>query len=160
MAEFKPGDPLVDTPNFREANVTGLHRDRGRPADHDATRFGPSAARRALRPGSPPPDNPTAVAAIVRHLKSPEDRKLCALRKQNPEPVFGVIELVLGFRQFLLRGFDTVRGEWNLVSMANNSRRLFSLIGAPGSRSGARPIKTRNRPSRHRLAAAPFIRLC
>jgi hypothetical protein len=32
-----------------------------------------------------------------------------------PEPVFGIIKSVMGFRQFLLRGLDQVRGEWSLA---------------------------------------------
>ena len=51
-------------------------------------------------------------------------------RKQTPEPVFGIIKSVLGFRQFLLRGIDNVRGEWNLVTMAWNMKRMFVLAGA------------------------------
>ena len=42
-------------------------------------------------------------------------------------PVFGIIKSVMGFRQFLLRGFDNVRGEWNLVSMSWNIKRMFAL---------------------------------
>jgi hypothetical protein len=57
-------------------------------------------------------------------LKTPEGRKLYALRKQTPEPVFGIIKSVLGFRQFLLRGLDKVRGEWSLVTMAWNIKRM------------------------------------
>jgi hypothetical protein len=41
--------------------------------------------------------------------------------------VFGIIKSVLGFRQFLLRGLDRVRGEWSLVTMAWNMKRLFAL---------------------------------
>ena len=52
------------------------------------------------------------------------------MRKQTPEPVFGIIKSVLGFRQFLLRGIDNVRGEWNLVTMAWNIKRMFVLAGA------------------------------
>ena len=44
-------------------------------------------------------------------LQTPEGKRLYALRKQTPEPVFGIIKSVLGFRQFLLRGLDHVRGE-------------------------------------------------
>ena len=43
------------------------------------------------------------------------------------EPVFGIIKSVLGFRQFLLRGLDKVRGEWSLVTMAWNIKRIFAL---------------------------------
>ena len=57
-------------------------------------------------------------------------RQLYALRKHTPEPMFGIIKSALGFRQFLLRGLDKVRGEWNLVTMAYNLKRLFSLAGA------------------------------
>jgi hypothetical protein len=41
--------------------------------------------------------------------------------------VFGIIKSVMGFRQFLLRGLDNVRGERNLVTMAWNIKRMFGL---------------------------------
>jgi hypothetical protein len=41
--------------------------------------------------------------------------------------VFGIIKSVIGFRQFLLRGLDRVRGEWSLVTMAWNIKRMFAL---------------------------------
>jgi hypothetical protein len=37
---------------------------------------------------------------------------------------------VMGFRQFSLRGLDNVRGEWKLVTMAWNIKRLFALTAA------------------------------
>jgi hypothetical protein len=76
------------------------------------------------------PENPTPVEAMAHRLKTPEGRKLYALRKQIPEPVFGIIKSVMGFRQFLLRGIDGVRGEWSLVTMAWNMKRLFTLCPA------------------------------
>jgi hypothetical protein len=78
----------------------------------------------------PPPENPTTVEAMAYRLKTPEGKKLYALRKQVPEPVFGIIKSVLGFRQFLLRGLDRVRGEWSLVTMAWNMKRIFALCPA------------------------------
>ena len=54
-------------------------------------------------------------------------RQLYGLRKQTPEPVFGIIKSVIGFRQFLLRGLDRVRGEWSLVTMAWNIKRMYAL---------------------------------
>ena len=62
----------------------------------------PLAERFAKTP--PAPKNPTSVEAMAYRLQTPEGRKLYALRKQTPEPVFGIIKSVLGFRQFLLRG--------------------------------------------------------
>ena len=67
---------------------------------------------------------------MAHRLKTPEGRKVYALRKQTPEPVFGIIKSALGFRQFLLRGLDKVRGEWNLVTMAWNMKRMFTLTPA------------------------------
>ena len=64
---------------------------------------------------------------MAYRLKTQDGRKLYALRKQVPEPVFGIIKSVMGFRQFLLRGLDRVRGEWSLVTMAWNMKRLFML---------------------------------
>ena len=67
---------------------------------------------------------------MAHRLRTREGKKLYALRKHTPEPVFGIIKSVLGFRQFLLRGLAKVRGEWNLVTMAYNLKRLFALAGA------------------------------
>src|SRR5712672_1361151 len=89
----------------------------------------PSLAER-FEDTPPPPENPTPVEAMAYRLKTPEGRKLYALRKQVPEPVFGIIKSVLGFRQFLLRGLDRVQGEWSLATMAWNMKRLFVLCPA------------------------------
>jgi hypothetical protein len=75
----------------------------------------------------PAPDNPTPLEAMTHRLATPEGKKLYGLRKHTPEPVFGIIKSVLGFRQFLLRGLDKVRGEWSLVTMAWNMKRMFAL---------------------------------
>ena len=86
----------------------------------------PSLAERFAE-APPPPEDPTPLEAMAHRLQSPNGKKLYALRKQIPEPVFGIIKSVLGFRQFLLRGIDRVRGEWSLVTMAWNMKRMFVL---------------------------------
>src|ERR1700674_3723998 len=58
---------------------------------------------------------------------TPEGRAVYAQRKSTVEPVFGIVKSVLGFRQFHLRGLKNVSGEWTLVSMAWNLKRLFHL---------------------------------
>ena len=73
------------------------------------------------------PKDPTPVEAMAHKLKTPAGRALYALRKQTPEPVFGIIKSALGFRQFSLRGLENVRGEWSLVTMAWNLKRMFTL---------------------------------
>ncbi len=79
---------------------------------------------------APPPQNPTPLKAMRHRLQTPAGKSLYALRKQIPEPVFGIIKSVMGFRQFLLRGLDRVQGEWNLVTMAWNMRRMYALTAA------------------------------
>ena len=86
----------------------------------------PSLAERFAE-APPPPEDPTPLEAMAHRLQTPNGKKLYALRKQIPEPVFGIIKSVLGFRQFLLRGIDRVRGEWSLVTMAWNIKRMFVL---------------------------------
>jgi Transposase DDE domain len=49
------------------------------------------------------------------------------LRKQVVEPVFGQIKQARGFRQFLLRGIENVRGEWLIVCSAHNLLKLFQV---------------------------------
>jgi transposase len=60
-------------------------------------------------------------------IESEIGRGLYSKRKQTVEPVFGIIKTVMGFRQFLLRGIEKVRGEWQLVTLAYNFKRLSTL---------------------------------
>jgi transposase len=78
----------------------------------------------------PAPEDPTALQAMAHRLATPEGRQAYALRKQTPEPVFGIIKSVMGFRQFHLRGLEKVKGEWNLVTLAWNIKRMFALSQA------------------------------
>ena len=121
---------LADTGYFSAGNVEACEKAgiepaiaMGRQPHHPplAERFEPAPAA---------PDNPTPVEAMAHRLKTPEGRALYALRKQTPEPVFGIIKSVLGFRQFSLRGLEKVRGEWSLVTMAWNMKRMFALAPA------------------------------
>ena len=73
------------------------------------------------------PVHATPVEAMAHRLTTPEGRARYALRKQTPEPVFGIIKSVLGFRQFSMRGLANARGEWRLVTMAWNVKRMFVL---------------------------------
>ena len=60
-------------------------------------------------------------------LKTDAGKEQYRLRKQTVEPVFGIIKSVLGFRSFTLRGVEKVTGEWNLVNLAYNCKRLHRL---------------------------------
>ena len=125
----KVGELLADNGYFSEANVNACASAgiepviaMGRETHH------PSLAERFVGDPAAPKD-PTPVEAMRHRLQTREGKKRYALRKQTPEPVFGIIKSVLGFRQFLLRGLEKVRGEWKLVTMAWNMKRMFALAG-------------------------------
>ena len=67
------------------------------------------------------------LKAMAEKLASEEGRALYKRRRQTVEPVFGVIKAVLGFAGFSLRGLEKVEGEWTLVALAYNCKRLHKL---------------------------------
>lgn len=71
--------------------------------------------------------NATPMQEMAHRLKTQTGRAAYALRKQTVEPVFGIIKSVMGFRQFSLRGLNKVSGEWNLVCLAWNVKRMAVL---------------------------------
>src|ERR671914_166695 len=75
------------------------------------------------------PENPDPVSALHHRLKTAEGKAHYARRKSTVEPVFGVIKHVIGFRHFMLRGLKAVQGEWTLVCIAFNLKRLHTLKG-------------------------------
>jgi hypothetical protein len=126
----KPETLLADTGYFSEANVALCAAAQIDPmiAQGRQSHYPPLSERfvKAL----PAPENPTPLEAMSHRLQTPAGQKLYALRKQIPEPVFGIIKSVMGFRQFLLRGLDNVQGEWSLVTMAWNMKRMYALAAA------------------------------
>src|ERR1700726_2904989 len=91
-----------------------------------------SASRPEAEPKSEPKSQaepksaaaPTRVEAMRAKIKAGGHASPYRLRKQLPEPVFGQIKQARGFRQFLLRGFENVRGEWSIVCTAHNLLKL------------------------------------
>ena len=61
---------------------------------------------------------------MAHRLRTPEGKALYARRKSTVETVFGIVKEVMGFRRFHLRGFQAAQGEWNLVCMAWNLKRM------------------------------------
>lgn len=76
----------------------------------------------------PPPESFTA--SVIKRLQQPEVRAKYRLRQQTVEPVFGIIRSCMGFNHFHLRGHAQVSGEWTLVSLAYNIKRLFKQLPA------------------------------
>lgn len=123
----RPAMLLADAGYFSEANVKAC----------EAAKITPLIAHRREahhlpwqeRFNEPAPLAPgaSALERMQHAFKTPAGKATYALRKQTVEPVFGIIKAVLGFRQFLLRGLDKVRGEWTLVCLAWNLKRMAVL---------------------------------
>ena len=83
---------------------------------------------RPLKAGTPAKEAKAEwLRSMAAKLASEQGRALYKLRQQTVEPVFGIIKAVLGFTHFSLRGLDKVAGEWDLVSLAYNCKRLHRL---------------------------------
>jgi len=68
-----------------------------------------------------------ATHRMGEKLASDEGRAQYAKRKWISEAPNGWIKEVLGFRRFSLRGVEKVRGEWHLVCLALNIKRMRGL---------------------------------
>ena len=94
----------------------------GRDAHHQSWQ-----ARFADQP-APPPQDASPQVQMAYKLKTALGKAIYAARKCTVEPVIGIIKAVLGFRQFSLRGAEAVAGEWCLVCLAFNLKRLHILL--------------------------------
>ena len=87
-----------------------------------------------FRPETPEKPTQEPKAAWIRSMRAKLDsdagRASYRLRKQTVEPVFGIVKEAMGFRRFLLRGLDQVEGEWALVTLAYNCKRLNNMMRA------------------------------
>ncbi|MGH7483542.1 MAG: IS1182 family transposase [Longimicrobiales bacterium] len=69
-----------------------------------------------------------ATRRMYTKLQSETGRKYYKRRKAIVEPVYGWIKEVIGFRRFSLRGLENVTGEWDLICLAVNLKRLSAML--------------------------------
>jgi len=121
-------DLLADNGYFSEGNVTLCEENKVAPyiAVKRESHHPPLMER--FQEPAPLPDEANTVDAMKHRLKTKSGKAVYATRKSTIEPVFGIIKSVMGFRQFLLRGLDAVKGEWDLVCIAFNLKRLYALV--------------------------------
>lgn len=122
----KPEGLLADAGYFSEDNVKLCESHELTPyiSNHREKHHPPLAE--TLHP-LPTSDSTDATAAMANRLRTPQGKALYARRKSTVETVFGVVKEVMGFRRFHLRGIEAAQGEWNLVCMAWNLKRMFAL---------------------------------
>lgn len=125
----KPAAAALDNGFFSEHNILALEQRRIEP--YIAT--GREAHHKDLHTllGSivpVPPDDATPLEKMAYKLSTEMGQAIYRLRKCTVEPVIGIIKEILGFRQFSLRGLKKVAGEWCLVCLAFNLKRLHILM--------------------------------
>ncbi len=76
----------------------------------------------------PPPDEASPIVKMASKLQTEIGKAIYRLRKSTVEPIIGIIKEILGFRQFSLRGLVAAAGEWCLVCLAFNLKRLHILF--------------------------------
>jgi transposase len=76
----------------------------------------------------PPAENASPKVKMAYKLQTEIGQAIYRLRKCTVEPVIGIIKEVLGFRQFSLRGLAAAAGEWCLVCLAFNLKRMHTLM--------------------------------
>jgi len=114
----KPTAVLADNGYFSEANLRGAAK--MRVEAYVAVGKQKHSQTVPPCPRGPIPKGATLVERMRRKLQTMAGRAIYARRKVIVEPVFGQIKHRQGFRQFLLRGIQKVRGEWALVCMTHN----------------------------------------
>ena len=118
---------VADTGYFSENNVTICNRNEMEPLIAVGREKHNQALKDRFCQPDPLSDEADPVSKMRHRLKTQEGRQIYAKRKCTVEPVFGIIKEVMRFRQFLLRGIEFVQGEWNLVAIAWNLKRMFAL---------------------------------
>lgn len=118
----------LDNGYYSESNITALEKlgidpyiATGREPHHQNWR-----AYFEQQPAAPAP-TASVKEQMAYKLRTTLGKTIYGLRKCTVEPVIGIIKETLGFRQFSLRGQTKVAGEWNLVCLAFNVKRLFVL---------------------------------
>jgi transposase len=124
----QPKKANLDTGYFSKNNIAGLE-ERGIDPYIATGRSPHHQGWRAffLDNPDPPPDDASVKEQMAYKLRTEMGNALYRLRKSTVEPVIGIIKEVLGFRQFSLRGLCAAGGEWTLVCLAYNLKRLHTL---------------------------------
>jgi len=124
-----PRAGALDTGYFSAANLTALERRGiepyiavGREPHHKHW------SAYLTQPLIPPPEDASPLVKMAYKLRTEIGQAIYRLRKCTVEPVIGIIKEVLGFRQFSLRGLTAAAGEWCLVCLAFDLKRMHVLL--------------------------------
>ena len=127
----KPEAGALDNGYFSENNITEMelrgiepYIATGREPHHKSWKA------RFAELSAPPPEDASPRVKMAYKLKTEIGKAIYGLRKCTVEPVIGIIKEIMGFRQFSLRGLAAAAGEWCLVCLAFNLKRLHVLLAS------------------------------
>jgi transposase len=125
----KPKAAALDNGYWSPTNVEGLQGRGIEPyiATGRDSHYQSWQERFAQQP-EPPPEDASLIVKMAYKLRTVIGKRIYGLRKSTVEPVIGIIKETLGFRQFSLRGLLAAAGEWCLVCLAYNLKRLHILM--------------------------------
>jgi Transposase DDE domain len=126
----RPAEILADSGYCSETNLEALESPESSERRIDgyiATERQRHDEYREPCPRGPLPAGATRVDKMRRRLKTKAGKAVYAERQTIVEPVFGQIKQARGFRQFLLRGIEKVRGEWSLLCLTHNILKMYRL---------------------------------
>ena len=128
--EEKIGALDADAGYYSEGNVSHLDREKIDP--YLATQRLKHHEKASCASDGPLPEDATPKERMARKLRTKHGRETYAKRQGMVEPIpsrlrasFGQIKQVRGFRQFLLRGLEKMHGEWRLICLTHNLKKLF-----------------------------------
>ena len=133
----QPETVLADNGYLNEAQVRALEGDGEEPKMNVLVSVHAEAKQLRRKhdfrpkPGAekpPPKISSEFVLEMKEKMEQDASREKYRLRKQSVEPVFGTIKKWLGFTQFSLRGHENVDGEWKLVTLAFNLKRMCKML--------------------------------
>jgi len=128
LALGKPKAGALDNGYFSATNIAAMEaRDIEPYIATGRTPHHPSWQSYFAQQPAPPPADASPKVQMAYKLQTEIGRAIYRLRKCTVEPVLGIIKDILGFRQFSLRGLQAAAGEWCLVCLAFNLKRLHSL---------------------------------
>ncbi len=117
----------LDTGYFSAENVDKLNEQNIEPFIASGRQSHNQRLEERLADDPEAPENPSLVEAMQHRMKTKQGKEFYAKRKSTVEPVFGIIKEAMGFRHFMLRGIEAVKGEWTLMCLAYNLKRLCVL---------------------------------
>ena len=121
----RPTELLADAGYCSDDNLAAIE---ATPIDaYISTRKQKHGERPGPCPRGPLPTSATRIDRMTRKLHRKPGAAVYAARKAIVEPVIGQIKQARGFRQFLLRGFAKVQGEWALVCVTHNIVKWYRL---------------------------------